>query len=243
MPHPPARSPWFLALARRYARRRLARGLDGLYVAGLEAARAEARRRPVILAANHVGWWDSFLVVAIDQALGTEAYALMDAESIRRLPFFGRMGALPIDRSGRATSRAGLEDAAARLDRPGRALWIFPQGWHRPAHLRPLGFAPGIRLLARRAPDAAVIPVAIQYAWGEQPGPAAYAHLGAAIPADGLAVEAVEAAVEQGLGEIDAMLAGERAPFPALVAPRVRSPEEGIGARLIGGRGSEAARA
>jgi Acyltransferase len=239
----PTRSPRFLALARSYARRRLARGLDGLFVAGLEAARAEARERPFILAANHVGWWDSFLVVALDEALGTEGYALMDADSIRRLPFFARLGALPLERGGRASARAGLQAGAAMLDRPGRALWMFPQGRHRPAHLRPLGFAPGIRLLARMAPGASILPTAFQYAWREQPGPAAYVHLGRALPAAEMTMESLEAAVEHGLGEIDAMLSGERAPFPALVAGRTRTPEHGLGARLLGGRPGEAARA
>lgn len=230
------RSPRLLALARRYARRRIARGLDGLYVAGLEAAREEARRAPVVLAANHVGWWDSFLVVALDQALGTEGYALMDAASIRRLPFFARLGALPIDRGESATWRAGMREGAARLDRPGRALWIFPQGEHRPAHLRPLGFAGGIGVLARLAPHARIVPVAIQYAWRERPVPAAYADLGPALDARGLAPGAVEAAVEAGLARIDRALAGAAPPPSALVEGRGGSPERGLGARLIGGR-------
>jgi 1-acyl-sn-glycerol-3-phosphate acyltransferase len=234
---PPPRTPWFLALARRYARRRLARGLDGLFVDGLESARAVVQRQPVILAANHVGWWDSFLVVALDEALGTEGYALMDAESVRRLPFFARLGALPLERGGQASARAGLQAAAARLDRPGRALWIFPQGRHRPAHLRPLGFEPGIRLLARLVPHAAVIPVAFQYAFAERPAPAAFARLGDAIPAQDLAIDAIERSVEDGLARIDRMLAGRAPAFPALVAPKGGGPDRGFGARLIGGRG------
>jgi 1-acyl-sn-glycerol-3-phosphate acyltransferase len=218
-------------------RRRLARGLDGFYADGVEEARDAARRGPVILAANHVGWWDSFLVVALDEALGTEGYALMDAESVRRLPFFARLGALPLDRGGAATSRAGLRVAAAKLDRPGRALWIFPQGHHRPAHLRPLGFHGGVALLARMVPEAVIIPIAIQYAWGERPAPAAWAHLGAPIPAADADVARLERAVEDGLARIDEALAGNARTFPALVAPRVKSPEQGIGARLLGGRG------
>ncbi len=236
---PPARSPWFLALTRPYVRRRLARGLDGFCVEGLAQAREAARLGPVILAANHVGWWDSFLVVALDEALGTEGYALMDAESVRRLPFFARLGALPLDRAGAASSRAGLRDAAAKLDRPGRALWIFPQGHHRPAHLRPLGFQGGVALLARMVPEASIIPIALQYAWGERPAPAAWAHLGTPIRAAGADVAAVERAVEGGLARIDAALAGNVRPFPALVAPRVKSPESGLGARLLGGRGGD----
>ena len=237
---PPRRTPWFLAMARRYARRKLARGLDGLFVEGLEEVRALARERPVILAANHVAWWDSFLVVALDHALGTEGYALMDADSIRRLPFFARLGALPLERGGRTADLTGLRAAAAKLDRPGRALWIFPQGRHRPAHLRPLGFEPGIRLVTRLAPEAAVVPVALQYAFGERPVPAAYARFGEPVPDDRRSVAAVEAAVAEGLAAIDRMLAGHAPPFAPLVAPRGGGPDRGLGARLLGGAGDDA---
>ena len=237
----PQRSPWFLALVRRYVRRRLARGLDGAYARGVERAREVARERPVILAANHVGWWDSFLVIAVDEALATEGYALMDAESVRALPFFARLGALPLERGGGASARAGLRDAAGRLDRAGRAAWIFPQGRHRPAHLRPLELEGGVRLLARLAPGAAVIPVAFQYAFGERPSPAAYVHLGEPLAGgEAFRLEELEVALRAGLAEIDAALAGEAAPFAALVPSRARAPQEGMGSRLLGARGRTA---
>ncbi|HEX7239764.1 MAG TPA: lysophospholipid acyltransferase family protein [Longimicrobiaceae bacterium] len=232
------RTPWLLALARRYARRKLARGLDGLRAGGVEEARSEAARRPVILAANHVSWWDPFLVVALDEALGTEGYALMDAANLGGLPFFARLGALPLDRSAPARTRAGLRAAAALLDRPGRAVWMFPQGSLRPAHLRPLGLRPGIALLARLAPGAAVLPVALQYAFGEHAAPAALVRFGAPIPpeaarsAEGTAL--LERALEEGLRAIDASLAGEAPPLPELVPSRLRRPDRGVGPRVLG---------
>lgn len=233
----PPRTPWFLALARRYARRRLARGLDGVRAAGVEGARAAAARAPLILVANHVGWWDSFLVVALDEALGTKGYALMDAANLRGLPFFARLGALPLER-GAAMARSGLRAAAARLDRPGRAVWIFPQGRHRPAHLRPLGFEPGVRLLARYVPDALVIPIGWTYAWNEAPVPAAWAALGAPLPAAEIAApdgtERVEAAVAAELARIDAALDGADGDFRILVRSRRRGPHSGLAARLLG---------
>jgi hypothetical protein len=85
-------------------------------------------------------------------------------------------------------------------------------------------------------PSAAVIPVAFQYAWGERPSPAAWAHLGAPIAAAELDAAGLERAVEDGLARIDDALAGRERPFRTLVAPRVRAPEEGFGARLLGGR-------
>lgn len=232
------RAPWFLGLARRYARRRLARGLDGLRAAGIERARRAAAAGPVILAANHVCWWDPFLVVALDEALGTEGYALMDAGGLEGLPFFARLGAVPLDRSTPARLRAGLRAGAALLDRPRRAVWMFPQGRLRPAHLRPLGLHSGVSLLSRLAPGAAVVPVAFQYAFGEHPAPAALAWLGDPIPPslaaspEGTAL--LEIALEAGLAGIDASLAGEAPPLPVLVSSRLRRPDEGAGARILG---------
>ncbi|MBV9775069.1 MAG: lysophospholipid acyltransferase family protein [Gemmatimonadetes bacterium] len=231
------RTPWFLAVARRYVRRRLARSLDGLHAAGIERARAAAREGPVILAANHVSWWDPFLLVALDEALGTEGYALMDAGNLRGLPFFARLGAVPLDRASPARMRAGLRTAAARLDRPGRAVWMFPQGRLRPAHLRPLGLHPGVALLARLAPGAVVVPAAFQYAFAEHPAPAALAWLGEPISHEIIAgpggVERLERAMEAGLRGIDAALAGDAPPLPVLVPSRLRRPDEGIGTRLL----------
>ncbi len=228
------RSPRVLRAARWYVRRELARALDGLHVSGLDGVRRVAREHPVILAANHVGWWDSFLVVALDEALGTEGFALMDAENLCRIPFFVRLGAVPLDRG---LPRAGLRAGAALLGGPGRALWIFPQGSHRPAHLRPLAFEPGIRLLARLAPGAAVIPTAFEYAFGEGHYPAAYADFGESIPAERVAaadgVRVLEAAVAAGLERIDAALAGRAAPLPALVPSRGQRPDSGLGTRLL----------
>lgn len=232
-----ARRAWFLPLARGYVRRRLARDLDGVWVHGLSAAANCAAAQPLVLAANHVAWWDSFLLVALDEALGTEGFALMDAENVAQLPFFGWAGAVPLLPS---RPRAGLEAGAALLGRPGRALWIFPQGAQRPAHFRPLGFLPGIRLLARLAPEAAVVPVAFQYLFREAPAPAAYVHFGAPLPAPLIAGErgpqVLEDAVCAGLQSIDAAAASGQNTFVPLIASRHRAAEQGLGARLLGAR-------
>jgi 1-acyl-sn-glycerol-3-phosphate acyltransferase len=219
------RNAWFVRFGRQYVRRTLARSLDGVRVAGLDAARQIVRERPVILAANHVGWWDSFLVILLDEALGTEGYALMDAASVERMPYFAWLGALSLDRSA---PRPALREAAALLDHPGRAVWIFPSGGHRPAHLRPLGFQPGVRLLTRLAPEAAVLPIAIQYAFAESPAPGAWVHLG-----DPVAADRLEPAVEVGLARIDGALAGDTMAFSPLLLGRNRRPDQGLGARVL----------
>jgi 1-acyl-sn-glycerol-3-phosphate acyltransferase len=228
------RSPRFLRAARWWARRELRRTLDGLTVLGLAETRDVVRRGPVIFAATHVAFWDPFVLVALDETLGTEGYAVMDAVNLCRIPFFVRLGAIPVQRG---SPRTGLRLAASVLDRPGRAVWIFPPGGHRPPHLRPLRFFPGVRLLARLAPDAVVVPVALQYAFAEGQGPVAYAAFGEPIAPGEVAgeagVERLERAVEAQLARIDRLLDGEPEPFTAVVPSRGDPAHGGPGTWLL----------
>ncbi len=238
------RHPAFLALARSYTRRRVARQLDGVWVAGLDEARAALAGRPLIFASNHVAWWDTLLLVVIDEALGGEGWAIMDAANLRKLRFLGWVGALPLDRSSPERSRACLESCADLLDRPGRCLWIFPQGRQRPAHLRPLDLKHGVLIMhARRPVD--VIAVSLNYLYLERDRPAALLRFSAPLPGSQLGgsalLPAVEAALLDGLADIDvaatAATDGRRArthpldPLPGF-APLVRP--RGLGARRGG---------
>ena len=225
----PSRQPWVARAFARYARRRFSRELDGLFVAGLDAARAQVQAGPVLFAATHVTWWDPMVLLVLDEALGADGRALMDADNLKALPFFGALGALPVHRGGSsAATRRDLAAAAAELDRPTRALRIFPQGRQRPATVRPLGLQHGVRLLARQA-QVPVIPVALQYGWREGERPAALAHFGA--PLDGSTdtlLPDLEAALLDGLAAGEAFLdtpghtgsaVPEGSPFVPLVAP------------------------
>ena len=200
------RRPAFLRLARPYARHRVSRGLDGMWVAGLDQARAALADRPVIFASNHVAWWDTLLLVVLDAALGGRCWAVMDAGNLRRLPFLGWVGALPLDRSSPERSRECLENSAALLDRPGRGVWIFPQGRQRPAHLRPLDLKGGVGIMHARSPIDVIV-VSLDYVFLERDRPAAIVRFGSPLP--GVAVggqallPAIEGALLDGLAAID----------------------------------------
>lgn len=201
------RHPTFLRVARRYTRRRISHRLDGLWVSGLDEARAALAGRPLIFAANHVAWWDALLLLPLDEALGGLGWAVMDARNLRRLPFLGWVGALPLDRSSPERSRGCLQACAALLDRPGRALWIFPQGRQRPAHLRPLDLRPGVQTLHATS-GVDLVAVSIDYVFLERPRPAAIVRFcppisGADTPQEAL-LPAVEGAILDGLAVIDA---------------------------------------
>lgn len=244
-----ARRPGFLAHARTYARRRLSRGLDGVWVSGLAETRAALAERPLLFAANHVAWWDTLMLLALDEALGGTGWAVMDAANLRTLPFLGWVGALPLDRSSHDRSRQCLEASADLLDRPGRALWIFPQGRQRPAHLRPLDLKPGLTVVEVRNP-VDIVAVSMNYVFLERERPAAVVRFSAPIPA-GRAVgdavlPAVETALLDGLAAIDAAVQtatdGRRArthpadPLPgfaALVPPPPPPVRDRVGERIL----------
>ena len=243
------RRPGFLNYARRYARRRVGHGLDGLWVSGLSESRAALADRPLLITANHVAWWDPLLLLVLDEALGGVGWAMMDARNLRKLPFLGWLGALPLDRSSQERSGRCLEACAALLDRPGRALWIFPQGRQRPAHLRPLDLKPGVQIIhAARPVD--VVAVSINYIFLETDSPAAVVRFSPPMPGSDVAgpalLPAVETALLDGLAAIDAaaMAAtdGRRVrshphePFPgfaALVRPAKVGAQDGLGARML----------
>lgn len=201
------RRPAFLALARGYVRRRVSRELDGVWVSGLEQTRAALADRPLIFVSNHVAWWDALLLVVLDRALGGLGWAVMDARNLRTLPFLGWLGALPLDRSSPERSRQCLQNCAALLDRPGRGLWIFPQGRQRPAHLRPLDLKPGLQTLHAHNP-VDLVTVSINYVFLERSRPAAVVRFSAAIPGarvdTATLLPTVESALLDGLDVIDA---------------------------------------
>jgi len=228
------RSRAFLSIARPYVRRTLAQELDGVFVRGLESLVVQSRARPLVIAANHVSYWDTLLLVALEAALPGEGHGLMDAANLARLPFLGRAGAIPIDRSDPQRALADLDAAAAMLDGPARRVWIFPQGEQRPSHLRPLGLRRGVlRLLA--SSRAALVPAAISYAFRESPRPACFVSFGAPIePSGDASLEPLERALEHELSVIDAAHAARsHEGFTTLIASNAPRPDDSLATRWL----------
>ena len=204
---------------------------------------------PVLFVANHVSWWDPILLIVLDEALGGLGWAVMDSRNLRDVPFLGWVGALPLDRSSHDRSRECLQSCAALMTRPGRAMWIFPQGRQRPAHLRPLDLKHGVQTLHDHAP-VDVVAVSLDYVFLERDRPAAVVRFAPPRPGAAVGGGALLPAIEQdlldGLAVIDAAATeatdGGRArrhpddPLPgfvALVAPRGFGTPNGAGGRLL----------
>lgn len=225
---------WFQRVFRPYVRRKLERSFDGVHVAGLAAVRARLDQEPLILAANHCSWWDALLLVALDDLLGCESYCLMDADNLRKLPFFGWLGAVPLDRGHPKKAIKDLRASAALLQRPNQAMWIFPQGRLYPPELRPLRLQSGVAMLAR-ASKARVVPVSFSYPFREAPQPAAVVSFGAPLDADSSGkalLLALEEALVEGLASHTAFAAGDTAGFETLIGDD-RDGEAGLASRIL----------
>lgn len=219
------------ALFSRVLRRQASRGLDGVFVDGLDAAREASLQGPVIFAGNHVAHWDVSLVSILDDELGTDGYALMDARSISRLPFFRAVGCVPVHVGDPARTDRDLHFAASLLSRPRRALWIFPQGRHTPSHLRPLHFHRGLARLAALS-SAQIVPFALTYAFFDAPQPRALVRLMPALPSTA-SLDDVAASVTAGLDATDDSLRAQRTDGACVCTGQGPDPARGFATRLL----------
>ena len=157
------------------------RRLDGVHVRGIDAA-AWVPGMPVMLVANHVSWWDGFLLREVHRRLRPRApfHVVMAAPELRRHPYLRLLGAVPLGAT-RLGPRRLLGDLEARVAaRPDAVVGYFPQGRIWPSHRRPLGFSRGAAWLAGRLAPLAVVPVGLHLQPLTRPAPAAFVSVGRA---------------------------------------------------------------
>jgi 1-acyl-sn-glycerol-3-phosphate acyltransferase len=203
----PATLPRFSALAFRafemVFRPWQARRLTRAPILGLPAALPSDR--PLVLVANHVSWWDGFLLRDIQLALRPHApmYTVMTAHELRRFPFLRLLGATPLDAASRTgTLRMLRSIGAAAARRPDCVISFFPQGRIRPSWAQPLGFQRGIELLLESVGPCCVAPVALHVEPLNAIAPTAFTSIGPLLLAPGDEVSA---------GRIEEAVAGQLA--------------------------------
>jgi 1-acyl-sn-glycerol-3-phosphate acyltransferase len=173
---------------------------------------------PLLLAANHVSWWDPFTLREVQRVLrpASPVFVVMLERELARRPYFRRMGVHGIEPGSGASLRTCIRRLRRQLeDRPDGSVVFFPQGRIWPSFQRPLDFHPGIGLLARELAPLIVLPVALHVEPLNSIRATVFASAAAPIPVDGALDPAeVESAVA---AELDALLAflarhGEDAP-------------------------------
>ena len=149
-----------------YIRWKVKGAFHGVHVRG-ELPSAET---PLLVYANHGNFWDAFVAHQLCKAAGWDGYALMEEQNLRRYGFLSRIGAFSIRKGEAGSSLESLRYCKGLLKRPGAAVFIFPEGEHRPFGKLPLRLERGVEVVARAA-GARCVPVAIRYCFFERERP------------------------------------------------------------------------
>lgn len=145
-------------------RRLLRKHFHAMWVAGDEHVGGLDRNIPVVLLGNHSCWWDPLVEFYLSRDLfGLDGYAMMEEKQLERYRFFRWIGVFSVRRESPRDAVESLRYAGSLLDRPNRALWIYPQGVMLPGDVRPLGFQTGIGRLARMVARVQFVPFVHQY--------------------------------------------------------------------------------
>lgn len=155
------------------------RHVHAIHVTG--APRALRADTPLLLVANHVSWWDGFLLLELRHRLWPHRaqYTVMLESELARVPFLRRIGALGIVPGSTASVRSLLRWLGLRRRRDAAfALALFPQGRIWPTRRRPLGFARGVEAVAAALAPVTVLPVAVHLEPLTAPAPRAFVALG-----------------------------------------------------------------
>lgn len=146
-----------------YNRNLLRRRFDSLRVSGLQKL-INGENLPTIIYANHSAWWDGLVAFQISRQMRLDSFIMMEEKQLAQLFFFRRLGAFSVVRENPRQAMKSLEYAVKILtEKPGRTLWIFPQGEILPNDLRPLKFYQGLARMLKTVNDCRIINLALRY--------------------------------------------------------------------------------
>ena len=173
-----ARSQWLVTAFTRYVRWYAARNFHAVRISrtGLPDIPLE---RPVILYGNHPSWWDPAIYYLLaDRFMPRHrGFAPMEAAALGQYGVFGRLGVFGIEPGLRGAAR--FRDVSRRvLADPRNALWITAEGEFTDPRTRPLRLRPGLAHAVRSAPEAAVLPLALEYPFWNERKPEVLARFG-----------------------------------------------------------------
>lgn len=183
---PARKRPMLEPLLAQLNRRMLRHHFHRIHGGGLEHVKALDRTRPIILYGNHSCWWDGLMEFFFSHdVFGLDPYLMMEERQLRRYQFFRWIGAFSVIRESPPDALRSLQYAASLFDRPGRVLYIYPQGVMKPNDVRPLGFYSGTARLIELLQSPQVLPMAHRYEFLMEQRPEAFTLFGPPVDLSG----------------------------------------------------------
>ncbi len=179
---PPSR--WAAKTFARMARRRIRKQFNALRLLKSPAPEIPPNRSAVVFL-NHASWWDPLVCSFLSQHFwpDREHFAPIEKRALEKYGILKRFGFFPVEQST-SGARDFLRAADAIFDRTGGMIWITPQGEFADVRERPVTFRGGLDLLAKRSPDIACVPLAIEYTFWEERTPELLAAFGEPVSGD-----------------------------------------------------------
>jgi len=139
---------------------------------------------PLIVLANHPSWWDGVAFLLLRRALFPDRrmFIPMEAAALARYPFMTRIGVFGVEPGSRGAI-GFLRTAEGVLSDPARMLWMNAPGRFVDARERPVPLAAGVVRLPELAPDAWVMPLALEYPFWNERAPEMLAAFGPPVAA------------------------------------------------------------
>ena len=185
----------FYHCIRRMMTKKLQRNMEQLYISNIEDIRSLASTQTIILAPNHVAYWDSCIYFILSHELSARSFVYVAQSTLRRLSFLRWCGAIPINTASTEQAVAQLRSAVT-LNTDPTQFWIFPQGEHRPT-TSPVRCKKGVQILASSV-EACIVPVSIQYIYRDGEQPIAYVRFQPPLPSDATLSD-VDQSLQEGL--------------------------------------------
>jgi 1-acyl-sn-glycerol-3-phosphate acyltransferase len=187
----------------------MSRHIAGVHITGLP--KPHELTRPLILVANHVSWWDGFLLRRVQRFLRPHApmHTVMLERELSKWPILRLLGGIGIDPDHPTSVVQSIRVLEGRLERRRDSVVLyFPQGMIWPSQKRPLAFHRGIELFAEKLPPADILPIAIHLEPMNTPAPHAFIAADRPVSATSVTRTDLEIAVERQLDAIGALLTG-----------------------------------
>lgn len=158
------KSRWFNELFAIYNRNLLKRRFNSLQILNSSAFGSFNRNIPLIIYANHSGWFDGIVAYQISRYLKLDFYVMMEEKQLKDLPLFRKLGAFSVVRERPREAITSINySAKVLMEKTNRVLWIFPQGEILPNDTRPLSFYNGISKIIEKLDRCHTLPIAIRY--------------------------------------------------------------------------------